>query len=153
AWQEDGDTGHGALKMRGLGAEGGVPFGTEVTIGDSAFNNHDLQIAGYTFPVGVQVPRPHGNGALIDGVADGVNVVWVQSAVGDTSGSGTILLQRYQIITDSTGTAVDMLAAGSDGQHEGTDLRTDADRAALQAAPGGLNDDVIVLGTGRDPQV
>jgi RTX calcium-binding nonapeptide repeat (4 copies) len=154
AWQQDLGGGLSALKMRGLGAEGGVPFGEEVTVGDPAFNNHSLQIAGYTFPVGVQVPKPHGNTAdTIDGVADGVNAVWVSSAPGDVSGFGQIMLQRYEIITDDLGTAVDMLAAGSDGQAEGHDLRTDADRAALEAA-GALNDDPIVLAArGRDPQV
>ncbi|WP_088360685.1 hypothetical protein [Rhodomicrobium vannielii] len=166
AW-EDSSSGLGQLKLQGLGAEGGVAFGTLVTVGaeagdgfdNTAFNNHSMSVAGYDFSTNVQVTAPNGN--LVDAAASGVNVAWVASVPGDTSGFGQIMLQRYQIVPDADGQATSLTAAGIDGQVEDpvTLIRDPLDQAAIDAQ-GGATDAAIQLtdrdgnpAIGRDPVV
>jgi Ca2+-binding RTX toxin-like protein len=173
AW-EDASSGLGQLKLQGLGPEGGLPFGTTVTVGaepndggfdNTLFNNHSMSIAGYDFDTTIQIVRPNGNGGgIIDATASGINVAWVAS---DGTQSdvrfGNIMLQRYQIVLGSDGAPAALKAAGIDGQVEdpATLHRDPADQAAIDAGiPGGANDNAIQLtdrngnpAVGRDPAV
>jgi hypothetical protein len=147
----------GQIKLQGLGPEGGLPFGTAVTVGaeqndgfdSSLFSNHSMVIAGYDFTTSVAATLANGNRPNFTVTASGINVAWVASAPGDTSGFGQIMLQRYQIVTDAAGEPAALVAAGIDGQVEATATRTDEDRVALGVA----DDNARSLGEGRDPVV
>jgi Ca2+-binding RTX toxin-like protein len=171
AW-EDASSGLGQLKIQGLGPEGGLPFGTTVTVGaesndgfdHTVFNNHSMSIAGYDFDTTIQIPRPNGNGGgIIDATASGIDVAWVASDASSPAGFGNIMLQRYQIVLGADGAPAALKAAGIDGQVEdsATLHRDSADQAAIDAAiPGGANDNAIQLtdrdghpAVGRDPVV
>jgi hypothetical protein len=160
----------GQIKLQGLGPEGGLPFDTPVTVGaeqndgfdNTLFNNHSMSIAGYDFTTLVPATPLHGNRDNFTATASGINVAWVASAPGDTSGFGQIMLQRYQIVVDEAGAPTGLVAAGIDGQVEdvATRHRTPADQAALDLQPGGAIDRAVQLvdadskpAIGRDPVV
>jgi hypothetical protein len=147
----------GQIKLQGLGPEGGLPFGTAVTVGaelndgfdNTLFSNHSMSIAGYDFTTSVAATPANGNRPNFTVTASGINVAWVASAPGDTSGFGQIMLQRYQIVTDDAGEPAALVAAGIDGQVEASATRTHEDRAVL----GVVDDNATSLGAGRDPIV
>lgn len=158
AWQ-DTSTGTSQLHMQGVGAEGGLPFGTTITVGaedgdgfdNTLFNNHSMSIGGYDFSTNTQTTAPNGN--AVDATASGINVAWVASDPGDTSGFGQIMLQRYQIVAEDSGEPSGLQAAGIDGQVEASAVRDPLDQAAIDAQ-GGANDTPLVLAAhGRDPVV
>lgn len=137
AWQEGADA-SAVFKLRALGPEDGLPFGSEITIGNPGAQG--LQIAGYEIATGVTVTDVNGDAVAV--AANGINAVWVEAG-------GQIWMQRYQITVDADGHATDVLAAGRDGQAETNPVRTPAD--ALDLA--GATDEPFLIGTGSAPQV
>jgi hypothetical protein len=116
---------------------------------NTLFSDHSMSIAGYDFTTSVPATPLHGNRDNFTVTASGINVAWVASAPGDTSGFGQIMLQRYRIVADDAGEPTGLFAASIDGQVEATATRTNEDSTALGAA----NDNAIELGMGRDPVV
>jgi hypothetical protein len=145
----------GQLKLQGLGPEGGLPFGTLVTVGaeqddgfdNTAFHNHSMSIAGYDFTTSVAATPPNGNRPNFTVTASGINVAWVASEPGDPSAFGHIMLQRHQIVTDAAGEPAGLVAAGIDGQVDATATHAPGD------VLGDSNDNAVQLGEGRDPVV
>jgi hypothetical protein len=80
AWQE-GAAGHAVIKLRGLPTDE-APLGAEITVGRIGYSNHSPSIAACRIP------------ALDSAGAFGIDVAWVESAQGDTSGFGRILLRN-----------------------------------------------------------
>lgn len=80
-WQE-GTPGHGVLKLSDVRTS--RPGSEGITVGDPGANNHSAFVSDHRGP---------------DGRLSGINVTWIEAPVGDTSGSGRVMKQRFDAAT------------------------------------------------------
>ncbi len=118
------------IKITGVAQEQGL-VGKEVIVGTGT----SASLSAYSFDTTVTDP----DNADKTIFASGVTVAWVDL-------TGTIRLQRYQIVNDATGHPSALVPAGIDGQAEAS-----ATRGVGDVVP--PSDDAITLGTGRDVKV
>ena len=129
AWLEE-ENGTAVIKLRGITPEG-VPFGSEISIGASKLNNHSFSIDGLEFA----------SNGRIDPAAVGINVIWVESMAGDSSGIGRILMERYRVAFDESGKPVELIAASVKPRDDGY-----PDDARPPAATEADNDNAVWVG-------
>jgi hypothetical protein len=106
SWQEVSVDGHGVIKLRGVSQEQGL-LGSEITVGGSAgtLSHHSLSISGYDL-----------NAEAGGSVAAGLNLVWVASDATDAPGIGRIMMQRFGVSYDESGTPTGLIPVAMVGQ-------------------------------------